>query len=183
MRNSELNITNNVFRQIMLIGLLLCSFAVSAYSGGVNQTNEDFIAETFVDNIPTSKVVWIKSDLRPAIADILGHEYAGLRIRYWQQAERTAWILDEIGKESPITFGIVITDGKVEEVKVLAYRESRGGEIQQRAFTRQFTDAKLIEQRLDRHIDGISGATLSVWAMTSVVTLALYLTKLINQIE
>jgi hypothetical protein len=168
---------------MLLIGLLLCSFAVSAYSGGVNQTNEDFIAETFADNIPKSKVVWIKSDLRPAIADILGHEYAGLRIRYWQQKERTAWILDEIGKESPITFGIVITDGKVEEVKVLAYRESRGGEIQQRAFTRQFTDAKLSEQKLDRHIDGISGATLSVWAMTSVVTLALYLTQFINQTE
>jgi hypothetical protein len=183
MRNSELNITNNLFRQVMLIGLLLCSFAVSAYSGGVNQTNEDFIAETFADNMPKSKVVWIKSDLRPAIADILGHEYAGLRVRYWQQAERTAWILEEIGKESPITFGIVIAKGKVELVKVLAYRESRGGEIQQRAFTRQFTDAKLSEQKLDRHIDGISGATLSVRAMTSVVTLALYLTKFINQIE
>jgi hypothetical protein len=178
-----LNITNNVFRQMILIGLLLCSFAVSAYSGGVNQTNEDFIAETFADNIPKSKVVWIKSDLRPAIADILGHEYAGLRIRYWQQEERTAWILDEIGKESPITFGIVISKDRVEQVKVLAYRESRGGEIQQRAFTRQFTHAKLVEQKLDRHIDGISGATLSVWAMTSVVTLALYLTQFINQTE
>ncbi len=178
-----MNITNNIFRQAMLIGLLLCSFAVSAYSGGVNQTNEDFITETFADNIPKSKVVWIKSDLRPAIADILGHEYAGLRIRYWQQAQRTAWILEEIGKESPITFGIVITKGRVELVKVLAYRESRGGEIQQRAFTRQFTDATLSEQKLDRHIDGISGATLSVRAMKSVVTLALYLTEFINQIE
>ncbi len=176
-----MNITNNVFWQMMLIGFLLCSFAVPAFSGSVNQTNEDFVAETFANDIPKSKVVWIRNDLRPAIADILGHEYAGLRIRYWQQAQRTAWILEEIGKESPITFGIIIKDGKVEQVKVLAYRESRGGEIQQRAFTRQFTDAQLKEQKLDRHIDGISGATLSVRAMTSVVTLALYLTEFINQ--
>tara|TARA_R110002167_G_scaffold187612_5_gene388910 strand:- start:2194 stop:2700 length:507 start_codon:yes stop_codon:yes gene_type:complete len=168
---------------MMLIGLLLCSFAVSAFAGSVNQTNEDFIAETFTDNIPKSKVVWIKDDLRPAIANILGHEYAGLRIRYWQQVQRTAWILEEIGKESPITFGIIIAGGKVEQVKVLAYRESRGGEIQQRAFTRQYADAELNEQKLDRHIDGISGATLSVRAMTSVVTLALYLTQFINQTE
>ena len=152
---------------MIFVGLVLCSIAVSA----------------FADNTPKSKVVWIKNDLRPAIATILGHEYIGLRIRYWQQGERTAWILEEIGKESPITFGIVITSGKVERVKVLAYRESRGGEIQQRAFTRQFTDATLKEQKLDRHIDGISGATLSVRAMTSVVTMALYLTEFINQIE
>lgn len=164
----------------MFVGLALCSIAVSAFAGSVNQTNEDFIAETFANNMPKSKVVWIKDDLRPSIATILGHEYAGLRIRYWQQGLRTAWILEEIGKESLITFGIVIADDKVEQVKVLAYRESRGGEIQQRAFTRQFTNATLSGQKLDRHIDGISGATLSVRAMTSVVTLALYLTSLIN---
>ena len=171
------------FWQTIFIGLVLCSIVVPAFSASVNQTNEDFIAETFANQVPKSKVVWMKDDLRPAIANILGHEYAGLRIRYWQQEQRTAWILDEIGKESPITFGVIITMGKVEQVKVLAYRESRGGEIQQRAFSRQYADAELSEQKLDRHIDGISGATLSVRAMTSVVTLALYLTKFINQTE
>ena len=178
-----MNRTHNAFWQLMFISLLFCSFTVTVFARGVNQTNEDFIAETFSNDLPKSKVVWIKDDLRPAIANILGHEYAGLRIRYWQKAQRTAWILEEIGKESPITFGVVVTDGKIEQVKVLAYRESRGGEIQQRAFTRQYADAKLSEQKLDRHIDGISGATLSVRAMTSVVTLALYLTQFINQTE
>lgn len=166
---------------MMLIGLVLCSFAVTVFARGVNQTDEEFLAEAFSNDVPKSKVVWIKDDLRAAIANILGHEYAGLRIRYWQKEQRTAWILEEIGKESPITFGIVITNGKVEQVNVLAYRESRGGEIQQRAFTRQYDNAGLSAQKLDRHIDGISGATLSVRAMTSVVTLALYLTQFINQ--
>lgn len=178
-----MNRTHNAFWPLMVIGLLFCSFAVTVFARGVNQTNEDFIAETFADKVPKSKVVWLKEDLRPAIANILGHEYAGLRIRYWQQAQRTAWILEEIGKESPITFGVVVNKDKVEQVKVLAYRESRGGEIQQRAFTRQYANAELSEQKLDRHIDGISGATLSVRAMTSVVTLALYLTQFINQTE
>lgn len=178
-----MDIKNTKFWQMMFIGLVLCSIAVSTFAGSVNQTNEDFIAETYADKVPKSKVVWLKEDLRPAIANILGHEYAGLRIRYWQQAQRTAWILEEIGKESPITFGVIVNNDKVEQVKVLAYRESRGGEIQQRAFTRQYANAELSEQKLDRHIDGISGATLSVRAMTSVVTLALYLTQFINQTE
>lgn len=170
-----------LIRPLIIIGLLLSLIAVPAFARGVNQTDDDFLAETFDGNIPKSKVVWIKGEVRNVINDILGHEYAGLRVRYWQKAETTAWILEEIGKESPITFGLVIKKGRVEQVKVLVYRESRGGEIEQRAFTRQFTDAKLIDQKLDRHIDGISGATLSVRAMTSVVTMALYLTQFINE--
>jgi hypothetical protein len=101
-----------------------------------------------------------------------------MRIRYWQQNERSAWILNEIGKEQPITFGVVIDAGKVAHVKVLAFRESRGWEIRYPAFTRQFSNAALVGLELDRHIDGVSGATLSVWAMTAVTRLALYLDTL-----
>jgi Na+-translocating ferredoxin:NAD+ oxidoreductase RnfG subunit len=48
------------------------------------------------------------------------------------------------------------------------------------AFTQQFSDAKLENNKLDRHIDGITGATLSVRAMTAVVTLALYLDDFVS---
>jgi hypothetical protein len=65
-------------------------------------------------------------------------------------------------------------------VTVLAFRESRGWEIRHPAFTQQFKDATLIDNALDRHIDGVSGATLSVWAMTAVTRLALYLDTLIT---
>ena len=99
-------------------------------------------------------------------------------MRYWQSGDRSVWILNEIGKEQPITFGVVIQAGKIERVKVLAFRESRGGEIRHPAFTQQFKDATLVGKALDRHIDGVSGATLSVWAMTAVTRLALYLETL-----
>jgi len=160
----------------LLCVLLMAAFSVSAR--GVYQTNENFLAETFKDDVPKSKVIWIKGDLRKTVADILSHKYSGLRVRYWQRDQRTVWILNEIGKEQPITFGIVIQAGKIEKVKVLAFRESRGGEIRYPAFTEQFEDAQLIGQALDRHIDGVSGATLSVWAMTAVTRLALYLDTL-----
>lgn len=164
-------------KRAMLVSLI-CVLFVTAFSvsaRGVYQTNEDFLTETFDGDVPKSKVIWVKGELRKTIADILGHKYSGLRIRYWDNGERSAWILNEIGKEQPITFGIVISEGKIDHVKVLAFRESRGWEIKHPAFTQQFENAKLVGQQLDRHIDGVSGATLSVWAMTAVTRLALYL--------
>lgn len=160
-------------RCILLLGLLIAAFSVSAR--GVYQTDADFLAETFNQAVPKSKVVWLKGDVKQEIAKILGHDYPGLRIRYWPDNAKTVWILEEIGKEKPITFGIVVADNKIQQMKVLAFRESRGDEIRYPAFTRQFDGAQLIDQQLDRHIDGISGATLSVWAMTSIARLALYL--------
>jgi len=169
---------NNWLIALLFFALIVTSFTVSAR--GIYQTDQDFLAETFNNEIPRSRVMWIKGDLRENISEILGHPYAGLRIRYWQNKRQTAWILDEVGKEKPISFGVVIVAGKVKNVKVLAFRESRGGEIRYPAFTRQFKHAQLNDKQLDRHIDGVSGATLSVRAMTSVVTLALYLEKFIG---
>lgn len=159
--------------------LIMISFSVSAR--GVYQTDQNFLAETFSNNVPKSQVIWMKGDIRQSVADILGHSYAGLRIRYWQDNQRSAWILEEIGKTEPITFGVVISGNKIEKMKVLEFRESRGGEIRHPAFTQQFNKAQLVNNQLDRHIDGISGATLSVKAMTVVAKLALYLDKFTNQ--
>jgi hypothetical protein len=165
--------SSSILRLVLLIGLMVSSFVVSAR--GVYQTNDAFLAEVFANNVPKSQVVWVKGDLSSTLTDILGHKYNGLRIRYWRNSEQSAWILEEIGKEKLITFGVVIANQKVERVKVLAFRESRGDEIRYPAFTQQFEQARLDGTKLDRNIDGISGATLSVWAMTAVVRMALYL--------
>jgi hypothetical protein len=152
---------------------MLSSITVSAR--GIYQTEQDFLNEVFDNTVPKSQVVWNKGDIRQALSDILGHDYNGLRIRYWRDHVQSAWILEEIGKEQPITFGISISKNKVHTVKVLAFRESRGDEIRHPAFTQQFDNAGLSNNQLDRQIDGISGATMSVRAMTSIVTMALYL--------
>ena len=171
------------FKKYSLITLAVTLFTIafSVSARGIYQTDEAFLIETFHNDVPKSQVVWLKGDLQQNIRDILGHNYAGLRIRYWHKDGRKAWILEEIGKERPITFGIITVEDNVEKVTVLAFRESRGGEIRYPAFTQQFNAAKLLDNKLDRHIDGISGATLSVRAMTAVVTLALYLDKFTSQ--
>lgn len=151
------------------------------YLGGVNasgvyQELDAFIDEAFNGAAPEVKVFWPDAELKQSMADILGHPYQGLRIRYWISGEHSAWVLDEIGKDKPITTGVVINRNHIEAVRVLVFRESRGWEVRHRFFTKQFDDATLRENRqLDRHIDNISGATLSVNALTKVARLALYL--------
>jgi len=161
--------------------LLLTLLSASAHAGGVYQEPDAFIAEVFADKPPKAELIWPDKELKAEIKDILGHDYKGLRIRYWKQDKRTAWILDEIGKDKPITTGFVINNGRIERVRVLIFRESRGWEVRHAFFTDQFDNASLYKDtQLDRHIDNISGATLSVRAVTKLARVALLLDKAVN---
>jgi len=164
--------------------VLICALIISSVANarGIYQEPEQFLNETFNGNVPKPGVIWITSNIRPVVKRILGHKPSALRIRYWKQEGKIAWILEEIGKDKPITTGIVINKGKIERVKVLVFRESRGWEIRHHFFTRQFIDATLKpDHELDRSIDGISGATLSVRAIRKLSRLALYLSNTLTQ--
>lgn len=158
---------------------LLLAFVglTSTASGkGVYQEPADFVSEAFGGEPPTPRVIWITKDLQPLIESILGHPYGALRVRYWERDGRTAWVLEEIGKEQPITLGVVIDQNRIEQVRVLIFRESRGDEVRHAFFTDQFVGARLTpEGQLDRSIDGISGATLSTRALTKLARVALVL--------
>lgn len=115
---------------------------------------------------------------------ILDHPYPKLRLNYWlsDDLQQSVWFLEEIGKEKPISFGINIVHGQIKQIKVLAFRESRGGEIHMRAFSQQFNQAKLDNSlQLDKNIDGISGATMSVSAMKKIARTALLLHQQVSQ--
>jgi len=151
---------------------------------GTYQEPSDFIQEVFSDDVPKTSKIWIKKDLKGRIREIMGHDLGVLRLKYWKKGDRTAWILEEIGKERLITAGFVINNNKIESIKVLAFRESRGWEVRYPFFTDQFSDAVLQEDnRLDKHIDGISGATLSVKAMKKMARLALLLHQEVEESE
>lgn len=140
------------------------------------QTNEDFIAQAFGSDKPQWKMLRLTGALKQQVEDILTHPYAGTRLRYWVSGQRTAWIIDEIGKEMPITMGFVVKGNAIEQVKILVYREERGGEVHQDFFTRQFQQVTLADSGgLSRNIDGITGATLSVDAVSRVANLVLVL--------
>ena len=147
----------------------------------VYQTPDDFIKESFSTPVQ-AQTLWITGDLKNRVKAILGNNYHKLRIRYWQQENRTAWILERIGKEHYITSGFVINDHAIERAKVLIFRESRGWEVKHDFFSRQFTDAKLKNNsKLDTHIDNITGATLSVRAVKKKAALALLLHQVVTE--
>jgi len=156
--------------------LLAALVATSALARGVYLTPEAFLSDAFGTAPPEPQVLWLKGDIQAGAEEILGHRYPGLRIRYWGEGQRTAWILEEIGKEQPITVGLVVNQQKIERIRVLEFRESRGWEVRQPFFTEQFQGIGLTAEReLDQPIDGISGATLSVRALKKLARLALYL--------
>lgn len=166
-------------RRIAAALLLLCCAAwpgAAALGAEVYLPPEHFLAEAFGGTAPAPRVLWIIGETKAGVEDILGHGLGALRLRYWTEGARTAWVLEEIGKTQPITTGIVVDQGRIARISVLVYRESRGWEVRHSFFTDQFIGASLEDNReLDRGIDGISGATLSVRALTKLARLALFL--------
>jgi len=161
-------------RVLIIITLL---FTVQAtLARGIYQAPGDFVSNVFQDESPKVSVLWLTRKIRPGIKTILGHDMKVMRVRYWARDGRTVWVLEEAGKEEPITVGIVVKNRRLEQLKVLIYRESRGSEVRHPFFTNQFSGASLqADMGLDRTIDGISGATLSVRALKKLARLALYL--------
>ena len=158
----------------------LASFSVNAK--GVYQSGPDFFTEVFAPLQAEPKVLWLTPEIRAQASVIVDRPVRGLRVRYHQSNNKTAWILEEIGKEMPITIGVVVENDVIKQVKILAYRESRGGEVRYPAYTDQYRGAALqADYRLNQNIDGITGATLSMWAVNKVAALALYYHAVVNQ--
>lgn len=151
-------------------------WSTESIAKGVYLEPEKFINQIFDNNPPKPDKLWITKKLNAEINNILGHDLGVIRTRYWDDGVKTAWILEEIGRDKPITVGLVVKDKKIEQINVLIFRESRGWEVKYPFFTDQYKQASLTtENKLDRKIDGISGATLSANALTKLARLALYL--------
>jgi transcriptional regulator of nitric oxide reductase len=72
------------------------------------------------------------------------------------------------GKDQPITFLVAIDPAeRLKDVDVLVYREPYGGEVAYDAWRRQFRGRSAADSlRVGREIRTISGATISVHAVT-----------------
>jgi len=82
-----------------------------------------------------------------------------------------AIITEEIGKFHPFTFVVGVgTDGKITNIAILVYRESRGGEIAKKRFLYQFLGKSLKNPvRINKDIINVTGATMSVQCMCAGV--------------
>lgn len=158
-----------------VLAAILWMVAFSA-SGEDYLGRDEFLGLAFGDSQPEMHTLWLTEERRAAAKAAVGWVPVALRLRYWREGSRTAWILDDIGKDKPITLGIAVSSSQLERVEVLAFRESRGWEIRYPFFTSQFGGLTLASDGyLSQPIDGITGATLSVRAVERVARLALWL--------
>lgn len=160
-------------RAVLFASLLLAAGAACADEAV--ETPEAFLREAFGAQVPEPQTLWLDDKTQAQLRPIFGHIYPQARLRYWRAGTRSAWILDETGKEFPITAGFVVDGMQMDLARLLIYRESRGDEIRYPAFLKQFKGAHLQNDELQPQIDGISGATLSVSAMQRMARAALTL--------
>jgi hypothetical protein len=172
---NAMRLRHHTLSALFTLALLLSGvvFAQESY-----QTPEAFVAEAFGGKPPPAKQLWLSDTAGEGYRAIMEEAPRRLRLHYWSEGTKDVWVLEAIGKEQPITAGFIVENGTLTLAKVLVFRESRGWEIRHPFFTRQFSGARLDnEQALDKTIDGISGATLSVRAMVRMSRLALFLSQ------
>jgi FMN-binding domain len=166
---------SEALKKIYLL-VLVVSMPSLVLAATVYETHTEFLNRAFSGTPPEPDVVWLSGERKSSVRNLLGHDYAALRLRYWCQGDRSAWVLEEVGKDLPITVGIIVEKNYIKSLRVLTYRENRGGEVSTPAFTDQFNGVSLAENHaLDKTIDGISGATLSVQALSRLAAVALFL--------
>ena len=117
----------------------------------------------------------LKQLVAPARPSIWEPFYMTFIARKGDEVVGYAVICEEIGKHRPITFIVGVTpDGRVHDTAIMMYREPEGDQVRHKGFLAQFA-GKTIENPIIQHQDirNVSGATLSVRAMTRGVRKAL----------
>jgi len=151
-----------------------CLIALAVGAAHAGDAAPAFVAAQFA-RTPAPAVLDIRGTLTTNVASILGHNYPDARVTYWRADGKTVWILSGRSKTAVFRAGFVVKNGQVLHADVIEYNERRGRDIRSRRFLRQFDGIALRDgtRELDRRIDGITGATVSVNAVRSLACLAL----------
>ncbi|MBZ5535490.1 MAG: FMN-binding protein [Acidobacteriia bacterium] len=124
----------------------------------------------------------ISDDDRQEIKKRYGIEIMGTSVRIFSgrsnsKVDGYAVIDSEVGKSEPITFIVAIDPlGKVQTVAIMEFRETRGWEVKEPRFLRQFHGKRSTDHlRVNDDVVNLSGATLSSYAVTKGVKKAVVL--------
>ncbi|MEE9615164.1 MAG: FMN-binding protein [Thermodesulfobacteriota bacterium] len=166
----------------LLLAFFLAAAAPDAAAAAVREyaTEQEVLERAFPGAEIEKKRLKISPGERERIEELIKGKYFKKSISFHiaRKEGRTlgyATVPNEVGKTRRITFMVVMDrDGKVKSVDILVFRESHGYEIENPRWRKQF-EGKTIEDpiRPRRDIKNISGATLSVRAVTRGVKKAL----------
>ena len=183
MVNIKLIITSILsFFLFLLVFNLLFSF--SASSEDVFLSKENFLKIAFEDDVPRRKGLRFKGEVKEIAQEIMGSNFKKIRMKYWRQDDKTAWILERIGKVKLITAGFIVENCRISSIHFLVYRETHGWEVKYPSFRDQFVGINMLDEfKLNKRIDGIAGATLSVNSVEKMARLALAMNSLVPELS
>jgi Na+-translocating ferredoxin:NAD+ oxidoreductase RnfG subunit len=167
------------------LAALMLLFATTA-------TAETLLGEQQAVKIALPNAVSVESEMRPLSADQRDalQKKTGLRFpetqvkcfvgKGKQGVGGYALIMNEIGKHEYITFIVGVTPKfEVGDVAVMEYRETRGWEVKEKRFLRQFHGKKVSDPiEVNHDIVNYTGATLSSHAIARGVKKALALAEM-----
>lgn len=154
--------------------LLIPIFIVNSLNAGIKEETESLIYENFGDSVS----VLFKKFTIPKEVKYFAEKKAGLRflkkhIYTWKITIADSLVgyayLDNVkGKSQPITFVVFYdSDGAVVGSHIIKYREPIGGEVSHKSWLNQFSGKSQDSMYVvGKDIDAISGATISVNAVT-----------------
>lgn len=159
-----------LLKVLMLLGLTL---APVAYLN----------AEVFLTLEEAKQALWQDTPMKEVAIKLTPQEmksiHSASKIRVWSntfkawKTETGGWFLVDqvVGKHEMIDMAVALTnEGKIKGLRVMRYVESYGDEVKHPKWLAQFIGRDNSEHlKLDRHIDNISGATLSCRHITDGV--------------
>lgn len=162
---------------LLLAIAIMSATAATAAEHHAYQSLDEALREVFAGADSTWTEPWTPDEAaRAALAAQLGApqppgEVVFHRARRGGRDLGWAVSTDEIGLHEPITMLVSVTAGReVGPVRVLVFRESRGGEVRRRRFLDQFLGKTRADPlRITRDIDAVTGATYSSRAVTAGV--------------
>lgn len=127
------------------------------------------------------KKIQLKHNEHAAIQQAVGSLIPSNNFQIFTSESQTntyAIISHEQGKYRPITLMTLIKDSKVVDVMVMIYREKIGSKVRKKRFLKQFLGKDInTPLQVDYDIDGISGATVSSWAVAAGVKKGLHVAE------
>lgn len=170
-------------KTIIKIILIIFFFSTINYSGEIRDSALTFIQNKFGANIEikTYKLV-LSEKLKHSSENFSKQRFFGNFIYYYEiysndKAIGYAILDNVLGKVKPITYLVVFNmDLSISSVDIVKYREQYGGAVENKEWLDQFRLKTLhSDVELNKDVDGISGATISVKSVIKGVKRLLFL--------
>jgi len=147
---------------------------ISFLTAGLKEKTESLIQLHFGDSVSVSfNKITIPKEVRFHAEKKAGLRFIKKHIYIWRVTKDDdflgyAYLDNVMGKSQPITFAVLFNaDGIIVNSHIVKYREPIGGEVSHKNWLNQFSGrTKDSTYNVGKDIDGISGATISVNAVS-----------------